>query len=712
MPKLYVFLLLIAAVVGFFVFGLHDYVSLEFFNAQRVTIEGFVAEQILLAALAFFLLYVLVAALSLPGAALLTLVAGAVFGFWQGLLLVSFASSIGALLAFSLTRWLFKDRVQKKFSRQLSTINQGIAQEGAFYLFGLRLIPLFPFFIINLLMGLTPIKTWTFYWISQVGMLAGTAVYVNAGTQLAQLETLGGIISAPLLTAFCLLGLFPLIAQKILAMLKARKVYKAWPKPQNFDNNIIVIGAGAGGLVSAYIAAAIKSKVTLIEKGSMGGDCLNTGCVPSKALIRAAKQVVLAHNAQQFGVSVGAVSVDFTAVMARVHKVIAAIAPHDSEARYQSLGVEVIKGEAMITSPYTVEVNGLILSTKNIIVATGAQPFIPAIKGLAQVAYLSSDNLWSLESLPRRLLVLGGGPIGCELSQAFARLGSEVTQVEMLPHLMMKEDSEVSALVEQRFQQEGITVYTHTEAKEVLEQRSGYALRCENKGESLLIGFDEIIIAVGRKANTQGFGLQSLGVALNDNGSIQVNEYLQTNYPNIYAVGDVVGAYQFTHTAAHQAWYASVNALFGVIKRFKADYSVIPWATFIEPEVARVGLNEQEAQAASVLYEVTRYGLDDLDRAIADGQDEGFIKVLTVPGKDKILGVTIVAANAGELIAEFVLAMKHGLGLNKLLGTIHVYPTMMEANKFVAGQWKQAHAPQRLLKLLALWQRWRLGKRR
>ncbi|GJM04364.1 MAG: hypothetical protein DHS20C09_03550 [marine bacterium B5-7] len=477
-------------------------------------------------------------------------------------------------------------------------------------------------------------------------------------------------------------------------------------KPKQFDRNLIVIGGGSAGLVAALIAAAVNAKVTLIEKHLMGGDCLNTGCVPSKALIKSAKVASLIKRSREFGIDVVDSNIDFAAVMERVQSVISKIEPHDSIERFEHLGVECIEGEAKITSPWSVEVNSKTLSSRSIIIATGARPFVPPIKGLEQVDYLTSDNLWDIRELPKRLIVLGGGPIGCELTQAFARLGSRVTQVEMLPRIMIREDDEIAAMIAKRFKDEGIDVRTNYTAQEVVIKNYQKFLICEHNSNTVEIEFDEILVAVGRAANTSGFGLEELGVELNSNKTIRVNEKLQTSIPNIYACGDVAGPYQFTHTASHQAWYAIVNALFGKFKSFKVDYSVIPWATFTDPEVARVGLNEQEAKEKGISYDVTSYGIDDLDRAITEGEDHGAVKVLTVPGKDKILGVTIIGDHAGELITEYISAMKHGFGMNKILGTIHIYPTLSEANKFAAGVWKKAHAPKTLLKLVEKYHRW------
>ena len=712
--RLLLLLLAAAAIAAFFVFDLGRYLSLDVLKARQEALQAYAAMNPLRSAAIFFGIYVGATALSIPGAVILTLAAGAVFGLWRGLLIVSFASAIGATLAFLAARFLLRDFVTRRFGDRLKAIDQGIARDGAFYLFTLRLVPLFPFFLINLLMGLTKLPALTFYWVSQVGMLAGTAVYVNAGTQLAQLESVRGILSPGLLLSFALLGIFPLAAKKAVDIYKARKVYAKWPKPRKTDYNMVVIGAGSAGLVSAYIAAAVKAKVALVERHRMGGDCLNTGCVPSKALIKSARLMSQIGKAGNYGLSDAHATVDFAAVMDRVRHVIAEIEPHDSVERYAGLGVETVGGDARIVSPFAVEVTladggKRTLTTRSIVIAAGARPFVPPIPGLDQVGCLTSDTLWELRELPRRLLVLGGGPIGCELAQAFARLGSQVTQVEMSDRLMAREDAEVSELVAARFRAEGIQVMTGHKAERFLVEGGEKMLIASHAGGELRIPFDALLCAVGRVANTAGYGLEELGIPVTKARTVETDDYLQTLYPNILAAGDVAGPYQFTHVAAHQAWYAAVNGLFGRFRRFKADYSVIPWATFVEPEVARVGLNEQDAKEKNVAYEVTRYDIGELDRAIADGVAHGWVKVLTVPGKDKILGATIVGEHAGDLIAEYVLAMKHGLGMNKLLGTIHIYPTLAEANKYAAGNWKRAHAPERLLEWVRRFHAWQRG---
>jgi pyruvate/2-oxoglutarate dehydrogenase complex dihydrolipoamide dehydrogenase (E3) component/uncharacterized membrane protein YdjX (TVP38/TMEM64 family) len=705
LPRLLIALLIVAAIVCFFAFDLSHYLSLHALKEQQQSLQAWRAEHPVLLAAGFLVGYIVMAAASLPGAALATIAAGAVFGLVEGTLLASFASSIGATLAFLASRFLFRDAVKRRFGKRLATIDEGLKRDGAFYLFTLRLVPALPFFVINLLMGVTALPARTFYWVSQVGMLAGTVVYVNAGTQLAQLDSASGIFSPLLIGSFVLLGIFPWIARALVALVRRRKLYARWKKPRRFDRNLVVIGAGAAGLVSAYIAATVKARVTLVEKGAMGGDCLNEGCVPSKALIHSARLAARARDAAAAGVDVGTVTVDFSAVMNRVQRVIGDVAPHDSVARYRDLGVDVRKGQATIVSPWEVRIGDETLTTRAIVIAAGAEPLVPDLPGLADSGFLTSSTLWALRELPARLVVMGGGPVGCELAQAFARLGSRVTQVELGEHLLGREDADVSAFVEARLREDGVDVRTRHKALAVESDAQGKSLRCEHNGETVTLPFDALLVAVGRRPRVAGYGLEALGIPAPK--TIDTDRHLQTLYPNIYACGDVAGPYQLTHVGAHQAWYATVNALLGGLWRFKANYAAIPATTFVDPEVARVGLNEREATAQDIRFEVTHYELADLDRAITEDGTQGFVKVLTVPGKDRILGATIVGAQAGELLAEFTLAMTHGLGLGNILGTVHAYPTWAEANKYAAGAWRKAHAPQGALRWAERWFRWR-----
>ncbi|MGB0987829.1 MAG: FAD-dependent oxidoreductase [Pseudoalteromonas spongiae] len=714
--KLFLVLIAAAAIGLFFHFNLHQLLTLEGLKGSMDQFSQYKEQSPLLVFGGFFLLYVVVTALSLPGAAILTLAAGALFGLVEGLLVASFASTVGATLAFLVSRYLLRDTIKQRFPERLDAIDAGVEKEGGFYLFTLRLVPVFPFFLINLLMGVTAIKSWTFYWVSQIGMLAGTFVFVNAGTQLAQIESLSGILSLDLILSFALLGVFPFIAKGILNVFKKRRVYKNYTKPKKFDRNMIVIGAGAGGLVTSYIAAAVKAKVTLIEAGEMGGDCLNYGCVPSKAVIKSAKIAEQIRHGEHYGLENMAPQFSFKKVMARVHKVIADVAPHDSVERYTNLGVDVVKGYGKLLDPWTVEIKlndggTQTLTARTIVIATGARPFVPPLPGIEETGYVTSDTLWTkfaeLEEAPKKLVVLGGGPIGCELAQSFARLGSNVTQIEMAERIMIKEDLEVSTFAHEALIESGVNILTSHQALRCEARDGKKFIVVKHNDTEIDIEYDELLCAVGRSARLKGYGLEELGIETNR--TVVTNEYLETLYPNIFAAGDIVGPYQFTHVAAHQGWYAAVNGLFGNLKKFKVDYRVIPWTTFIDPEVARVGLNEQDAIDKGIDYEITRFEFEELDRAITDSATKGFIKVITPKGKDKILGVTVVSEHAGDLIAEFVLAMKHGLGLNKILGTIHSYPTWAEGNKYAAGEWKRAHAPEKVLNMLEKYHTWRRG---
>ena len=712
MKKLLIILALAALIAAYVFFGVGDYLTVDGIKRVAGEVDGYYQRHPVQVVGLFFLTYVAVTAASLPGAAVMTLAAGALFGVLLGTVVVSFASTLGATLAFLASRYVLRDAIETRFGERLRTVNAGLERDGAFYLFTIRMIPLFPFFVVNLVMGLTRIRLWTYAWVSQVGMLLGTIVYVNAGTQLAQIDSLAGIASPAVLVSFALLGIAPWIAKAIIGWIKRRKVYSGFIRPKSFDRNLVVIGAGSAGLVSALIAATVKAKVTLVEANKMGGDCLNTGCVPSKALIKSAKVAEQMRHADRYGLKPVEPEVPFRETIERVMGAIRTIEPHDSVERYTGLGVDVVEGYGRVVDPWTVEIarkDGGVqrLTTRAIVIAAGAGPLIPSIPGLEASGYLTSDTMWdalaTMDRAPARVAVLGGGPIGCELSQALARLGSQVTQVEMADRVLGREDPDVSLEAQTALESSGVNVLT---AHRALRVETG-KLIAEHGGAEVEIAFDTLIVAVGRAARLSGYGLEDIGI--DTAKTVVTDEFLATKFPNIYAAGDVAGPFQFTHTASHQAWFASVNALFGQLKRFKADYRVIPAVTFLDPEIARVGLNETEAEAQGVAYEVARYELGGLDRAIAESETQGFVKVLTPPGKDTILGATIVGAHAGELLAEYVLAMKHKLGLNKILGTIHSYPTLAEANKFAAGEWKKKHKPETLLSLVERYHTWRRG---
>ncbi len=702
---------------------MNDIAALQFLYAQLVQVF---AQNPWLVATVFFAAYVLTTAASLPVATLLTLLAGGVFGFWPGVLLVSFAASLGATSAMLISRYFLFNWVQRKFSAQMAVVNDGIAKDGVFYLFALRFTPIVPFFVVNLLMGLTQMRAFTFYWVTQLGMLTLTMVYVNAGTQLLELRSLSDIVSPHLLGSLALAGIAPLLLKKVMPRLlrvhvasNADRLWRAH-RPRCFDCNVLVIGAGAGGLVAAYVATAVKAKVTLVEAHKMGGDCLNYGCVPSKALIHSARAAHRLRHAAKYGLQGADAAIDFKAVMANIHAIIEKIAPHDSVERYTELGAEVLLGHAKILDPWTVEITlnapalpsesrTITRTARAMVIAAGSAPAIPpfllALANEDQADYLTSDTLWSafakLDEIPRRVIVLGGGAMGCELAQALRRLGAGLTLIEALDRVLPREDENVSALVKNALEADGVRVLTNHTALRAEKK----TLTAQSPEGEVMIPYDTLICATGRVARLAGYGLEALGIATNQ--PLETNAYLQTIYPNIYLAGDVAGVYQQTHAAAHQAGYATVNALFGDLKKFRADKHAMPRAIFVDPEVACVGLNEREALQQKVAYEVTRYDLSSLDRAIVDGAAEGFVKVLTTPGVDKILGVTIVGAHAAEMLAEFSLAMRHGLGLKKILATTHIYPTFSEANRYAAGKWASEHRPHKLLALAQRFHAWR-----
>lgn len=699
-----------AMVVSFFVFDLDQYLSFEYLEAQRNALRELVAAHPLEASLAFLGTYVVVTGLSLPGATIMTLAGGAIFGFFWGALLVIVASNLGASLAFLVARFLARDWVQRRFRSHLAPINRGIERDGGFYLFSLRLVPLFPFFLINLTMGLTPLRLPTFVVASVLGMLPMTLIYVYAGTQLAEITGPGDVLSPQLIAAFALLALFPWVARAIMRLVQRRRALADYRRPRQFDDNLIVIGGGSAGLIAALIGATVNARVTLIERDRMGGDCLNTGCVPSKTFIRSATAAADVRTAGRFGIQARLTGVDFGAVMERVQDAIRTIEPHDSVERFEGLGVNCIQGEARLVDPWTVEVNGERRTARRIVLATGSRPSLPSIPGLEQVDPLTSDDVWSLQSMPGRLLVVGAGAIGCELAQAFARLGAQVTLVDAEDRILPREDAGVAAVLAEQLEAEGVRLRLGWRIAAFSAQGYGAGtVRLERDDDWRELSFDRVLMAVGRTPVTDGLGLESLPLRRLRDGRLEVNDFLQTSVPTIYACGDLVGPYQFTHMASHQAWYAAVNALFEPLRRFRVNYNVVPWVTYTHPEVARAGLSEDEARRQGIRVEVTRFDFSGNDRAIAEDARQGFIKVLTPPGRDRILGVAIVGPRAGELLAEYVLAMTHGIGLKGLMGTIHVYPTFAEVNKSVASAWRKAHAPQGALRLVGLWHRWLRG---
>lgn len=708
--KKFIYLVLLIALGAAYYFDLAAYLSFDAIRSQLDQVQGQADQRPLVVGLLLFSIYTLVTALSIPGAVPLTLLTGAIFGLGWGTLLVSFASTLGATLAFLVARYLLRGYLEQRFASSFKKINTAMEREGARYLFSLRLVPLFPFFLINLLMGLTRIPALKFYWVSQIGMLPGTLVFVNAGSSLAELESAAGILSGELILAFALIAVLPWGSKWLLSWLDRRRIYSAYQRPEAFDTNLAVIGAGAGGLVSAYIAAAVKARVTLIEGAEMGGDCLNRGCVPSKALIKAGSIVHRISQAEKFGIQANA-RVDFAAVMRRVRAVIRDVEPHDSVERYSGLGVDVVQGWARFVDPWTLEIDKQggkqTLRAENIILATGAKPREMDIAGLSREFTLTSDTLWdyleSLDTAPQHLAILGSGPVAIELAQALNRLGVTVSLIVRGDRILRRESAEAALMVQNQLEHEGVNLLFDAAVVSADSLPAGAALRVKYRQGETQISVDRVLFALGREASLSGLGLEVFGF---DSSQVELNPFLQTRFPHIYAVGDLVGPHQFTHAAAHQAWYASVNALFGRFKSFKVDYSLIPRVTFSDPQIAAVGLSQQQAEEQGA--EVTRFDLAELDRAIAEGEARGFIEVYTAPGSDKILGVSITAPEAGDLLGIFCVAMRHTLGLNKLLSVVHAYPTMNEASKYVAGNWKRANQPEKLLRLTRWWFRRRL----
>jgi len=489
-----------------------------------------------------------------------------------------------------------------------------------------------------------------------------------------------------------------------------------WVNPEPTGRyNIVVIGAGTAGLITAVVAASLGAKVALIEQHLMGGDCLNVGCVPSKGVIRAARAWADLRRATDFGLHVPpGVTYDFGAVMARMRKLRARISANDSAQRYAKLGVDVYLGSGRFTGPTTVQVEGpsghRTLTFVKAAVCTGARASAPPIPGLQETGYLTNETVFSLTELPRRLGVIGAGPIGCELAQSFARFGSQVSLIEAMHGIMPNEDRDAAEIVEQQMIRDGVTLLCCGKDLRVQKSDGGKRLIVDSHGRHYDVTVDDILVGTGRTPNVDGIGLEAAGVEYDKHG-ITVNARLQTTNPSIYAAGDVCSRYKFTHAADAMAQIVIQNALFPHpfgLGYASVDSLVMPWCTFTEPEVAHVGMYEKEAQEKGLDVETYTYKLDEVDRAILDGEDEGFARVHIQKGTEKILGATIVAAHAGEMISEFSVAMKTGAGAKAIAGTIHPYPTQAEVNKKVINLWRKAHFTQRtkdfLIKLFA-WMR-------
>lgn len=480
-----------------------------------------------------------------------------------------------------------------------------------------------------------------------------------------------------------------------------------------YNYNVIVIGGGSGGLVASLVASSLRAKILLIEKHKMGGDCLNTGCVPSKTFLKSARRVYEIQNSGKLGIKSGSCEFEFSHIMERVQSVIKMIAPKDSKERYEGLGVKCVKGEAHFEGLHTVRAAGQSFTAKSFIIATGASPFVPPIQGLNQVDYLTSDTLWNLRKKPEKLVIIGGGPIGLEMAQGFNRLGISVTLVESAPQVMGREDPDVAQWIGDKLKSEGVEILTSVKIEEVKKENGRATLHFRHQLQDKQIPFSHLLVATGRKASVRGLGLEGLGVRLTKNSTIETNGFMATNHSHIYACGDVTGPFPFTHSASYQGTLAAIHALFSPLSRLpfvnlKASYTGLPWCTYTDPEVARCGLNETMAREKNISHEVIYLPLKELDRALTDGREEGFIKILTKKDSDKILGMTAVGAEAGNWTGEFVLAINQNIGLNQILKTVHAYPTLTEAAPRVAALWKKQQTSEKALRLLQKFHKWRL----
>jgi len=712
MKRIIVFLLIIAAI--FFMadwFDLSQHLTLSQLKHHQLYLHSLVQDFPVQSVVIYFIAYIVMAGLALPGALIFTLAGGALFGLATGVILASFASTLGALASFLVARFFLHDFVQTRYQQRLTVINQKIQQQGATYLLFLRLVPAFPFFMVNLLMALTPISARTYYIVSQIGMLPATFIFVNAGTELAKISSVDDILSIPLLLSLLLLACLPFISKQLAKRVSCWRLYKKWQRPKKFDYHTIVIGGGAAGLVAAYTTQTLQGKVALIEKHQMGGDCLNTGCVPSKSILRTAKFIHDIGQHSNYGVQQAEFKLQFQQVMQRVREKISTIAPKDSIKRYNDMGVDCFQAHAQLLSPWQVEAvsenSKITISAKNIILAGGATPNVPTIPGLENINYYTSDNIWHLDHLPEKLLIIGAGPIGCELGQAFVRLGAEVTMINRNERILTNEDPQAAHALQYALQQDGVKILNNFNPLRIDDNSKNFSLMGEQHNEILHIAFSHCLIATGRKPSL--LGCEALDIETNSHGQVITNDKQQTNYPNIYACGDITSPLQYTHSASHQAWYAAFNALFRPFKQFNCQLNHIPRAIYTDPEVASLGISEQQAIQKNIPHEISYFAMDDVDRAITDEATTGFIKVITRRNNDKILGVCIVGEHSSELIAEFVLAKTHNLGLNKILQTVHLYPTRGEINRLVAGQWRQKKFTAYQRKLLKLFQNWRLG---
>ncbi len=689
--------------------------------------------------------YAVLTVAMIPGSAL-TIGSGLIFGFWKGFAVVTVGANLGALGAFLLARTLFRERAEAlaRGQKTFRAVDSAIAREGFRIVLLLRLSPVFPFTVLNVLLGVTGISAASYVLANLIGMLPGTLMFVYLGTlgeAAAGTQSLGQ-------TVLRIVGLAATVVVTVVITRIARRALKAAsldgganpgvapeaapvgagaktipgdaydqallasvkptahvnPIPQD-RYNLVVIGAGTAGLVTAAGGAGLGAKVALIEKHMFGGDCLNVGCVPSKGIIRAGRAAAAVREAGAFGIRLaGEPRIDFAATMERMRRLRAGIAPHDSVKRFSELGIDVYLGEGRFTGPDEIEVGGNKLRFQAAVIATGARATFPRIPGIEEVEPLTNENVFTLTELPRSLILLGAGAIGCEMAQTFRRLGSEVTIVIRGNRIMTREDPDAALIVQRKFEQEGIRVLTGSAIKRAEKRGGKKVIVIERDGSEESVEADQILIGMGRAPNVEGLGLSAAGIAYGTEG-VTVDANMRTTNPRVFAAGDICSRLKFTHAADAQARIVLRNALF--FGRARATDLVIPWCTYTDPEIAHVGCYEKEARDRGLAVTTFTVPLEDVDRAILDGETEGFGRIHLKSGTDRILGATVVASHAGDMIGELTMAIQNGLGAGKLASVIHPYPTQGEVVRKLGDAYMRTKLTPGVKRIMARILRWR-----
>ncbi|MBA3536096.1 MAG: FAD-dependent oxidoreductase [Tatlockia sp.] len=694
-------ILLLGLLILFFSLRLDKYLTFTSLRENRATLISWTKEHFFMAALLYMSCYTLAVAASVPGAVFLTLAGGFLFGVVFGTVFVIVSATLGATALFFAVRTSFGDWLAKSALSWLGRMREGFQQNAFSYLLMLRLVPLFPFWVVNIVPALLGVDAKTFIITTFFGILPGSIVYVMVGNGLShvfeanQTPNLGIIFDIKVL-----LPLLALAALSFIPILYKRvnpKEQKKNPKTNQIKCDLSIIGAGAGGLSVAAVAAQLGLKVVLLESGKMGGDCLNYGCVPSKSLLAAGKIAYQLRHAAQFGISSKGLEIDFKKVMQQVHAVIKVLAKNDSVERFESLGVQVIKAVARFSGVNTLVAQDRVIEARRIVIATGSSPFKPPIPGLEDTPYLTNETIFNLTEQPKHLIVIGGGPIGCELAQAFSMLGSKITLIEGF-NLLPKDDVDCVAILRAQLKAMGIIIHEQAKVLGVEPHaHGGIKVSINQAGEKLAIRGSHLLIATGRRANVENLDLEKAGIVYSNKG-IEVNSRLQTSNRRVYALGDVVGPYQFTHMATYQAGIVLRNIAFKIPA--KVDYRAIPWVTYTLPEIAHVGLLAEEAlKHADIQF--TEWSFLENDRAQTEHSLEGKIKIIS-DKKGRVLGVTIVGAHAGELILPWVIAIREKRTLRSFTDAVSPYPTLSEISKRVAGEFYKS-------KLFSNKTRWLVG---